>query len=105
MAKETVVCTYRARAEDEDAFRELLGRHWRTLHDLGFVTDDKSLVLRQTDEPTYLEIFTWVEGGFDRAHQHPEVLRIWEPMEPLLEDRDGRPRWEFPHFLPVELEG
>jgi hypothetical protein len=24
-------------------------------------------------------------------------------MEPLLEDRGGRPRWEFPHFELVSL--
>jgi hypothetical protein len=104
MAKETVVCTYRARADVEQQFVELLRRHWDTLHDLGFVTDEKSLVLRQVDEPTYVEIFTWVEGGFARAHEHPDVLAIWEPMDPLLEDRDGRPRWEFPHYQPVQLD-
>jgi hypothetical protein len=104
MAKETVVCTYRVREDLEPQFVELLRRHWSTLHSLGFVTDEKSFVLRQVDEPTYVEIFTWVEGGFERAHEHPDVLAIWEPMDPLLEDRDGRPRWEFPHYQPVQLE-
>jgi hypothetical protein len=37
----------------------------------------------------------------DLAHEHPDVLMIWEAMDPLLEDRDGRPKWEFPHFLRV----
>jgi hypothetical protein len=104
MAKETVICTYRVRAEAEPAFVELLGRHWRTLHELGFVTDEESMVFRSADEGlTYVEIFSWVEGGFSQAHEHPGVLAIWEPMEPLLEERDGRPRWEFPHFTPVSL--
>jgi hypothetical protein len=103
MAKETVICTYRARADAEDEFVVLLRRHWRTLHDLGFVTDDPPLVFRALGEPTYVEIFTWVEGGFGQAHEHPDVLAIWEPMEPLLEERDGRPRWEFPHYRPVDL--
>jgi hypothetical protein len=26
------------------------------------------------------------------------VLTLWERMDPLLEDRDGRPKWEFPHY-------
>jgi hypothetical protein len=104
MASETVVCTYRVLVEREPQFVELLRRHWVTLHDLGFVTDEQSLVLRQLEEPTYVEIFTWVDGGFDRAHEHPDVLAIWEPMEPLLEDRDGRSRWEFLHYQPVQLE-
>src|ERR1700722_9184795 len=104
MAKETVICTYRVRAEAERAFVELLGRHWRTLHELGFVTDEETMVFRSADEGlTYVEIFSWVEGGFSQAHEHPGVLAIWEPMEPLLEERDGRPRWEFPHFTPVSL--
>ena len=102
MAKETVICTYRVRPDAEDRFADLLRRHWHTLHDLGFVTDDESLVFRGTDGGlTYVEIFTWVEGGFERAHEHPDVLAIWEPMEPLLEERDGLPRWDFPHYQRV----
>jgi hypothetical protein len=104
MAKETVICTYRVRAECEERFLGLLKRHWSALHELGFVTDKKSLVFRGTDGGlTYVEVFTWVEGGFGQAHEHPAVLAIWEPMDPLLEDRDGLPRWEFPHFEPVSL--
>ena len=105
MAKETVICTYRVRGACEESFLALLGRHWRTLHELGFVTDEPPLTFRGTDGGlTYVELFSWVEGGFGQAHEHPDVLAIWEPMEPLLEERDGRPRWEFPHFEPVSLE-
>jgi hypothetical protein len=103
MAKETVICTYRVRSDAEAAFRELLAEHWTTLRELGFVTEERSVVLRDVEEPTYVEIFTWVDGGFGRAHEHPDVLELWERMDPLLEERDGRPKWEFPHFLPQEL--
>lgn len=104
MANETVICTYRVRPDVEEEFRELLTRHWATLHELGLVTDEESLVFRSVDAPpTYVEVFTWVEGGFDRAHVHPDVLAIWEPMDPLLEERDGLPKWEFPHFEQVGL--
>jgi hypothetical protein len=103
MAKETVICTYRVRGGAEDQFVDLLRRHWSTLHELEFVTGDRPTVLRGVDDPTYVEIFTWVEGGFALAHEHPEVLAIWERMEPLLEDRDGRPKWEFPHYLPQPI--
>jgi hypothetical protein len=58
MAKETVICTYRVRADAEDQFRELLGRHWSLLRELGFVTEERSVVLRDVDETTYVEIFT-----------------------------------------------
>jgi hypothetical protein len=104
MAKETVICTYRVRADAEEPFRKLLGRHWRTLRELGFVTEQESVVFRSIEGGvTYVEIFTWVEGGFEQAHEHPDVLAIWERMDPLLEERDGRPKWEFPHFEPVSL--
>ena len=99
MAKETVICTYRVREDDEGRFRDVLGRHWRTLHGLGFVADEQSLVFRGTEGGlTYVEIFTWVEGGFGRAHEHPDVLSLWEAMDPPLEERGGLPKWEFPHF-------
>ena len=104
MANETVICTYRVRPEAEEAFTALLKRHWETLHDLGFVTEERALVFRHLGEPTYVEIFTWVEGGFDNAHEHPRVVEIWEPMEPLLESREGQPKWEFPHYSPVALD-
>jgi hypothetical protein len=103
MANETVICTYQARPDAEDQFRELLSRHWTTLHELGFVTDESPVVLRRLDEPTYVEIFTWMDGGFARAHDHPDVLAIWEPMEPLLEERNNRPKWEFPHYRSAGL--
>jgi hypothetical protein len=104
MANQTVICTYRVRADAEGAFTELLTRHWRTLRDLGFVTGEPSVIYRELDDKaTYVEIFTWVEGGFEQAHEHPAVLAIWEPMDPLLEERDGRPKWEFPHYERVAL--
>ena len=104
MAKETVICTYRVRPDAEDAFLDVLRRHWHTLSELGFVTDEPAVAYRElSGPPTYVEIFTWVEGGFDQAHEHPAVLAIWERMDPLLEDRDGQPKWQFPHYLPVAL--
>jgi hypothetical protein len=99
-----VICTYRVRPETEARFVDLLSGHWRTLRELDFVTDEESLVFRGRDGGlTYVEVFTWVEGGFDQAHDHPDVVAIWEAMEPLLEDRDGLPRWEFPHYERVAL--
>ena len=106
MAKETVLATYRVRAEEEERFTELLATHWDTLRRLELVTDERAAVYRSVDEPpTYVEIFTWVEGGFDKAHDHPDVLTVWEAMGGLLEPRDGQLMWEFPHFLPVAIGG
>jgi hypothetical protein len=104
VANETVICTYRVRRDQEFRFLDLLGRHWHTLHDLSFVTDEESLVFRGVNDGlTYVEIFTWAEGGAGQVHDHPDVLAIWEAMDPLLEERDGQPQWEFPHFERVSL--
>jgi hypothetical protein len=104
MAKQTVICTYRVRPDAEADFLELLGRHGGTLRELGFVTDGPSVIYRElADRPAYVEIFTWVEGGYEHAREHPSILAIWGAMDPLLEDRDGRPKWEFPHYERVTL--
>jgi len=104
MHNETVIGTFRVRADAEAEFTELLGRHWRTLHELGFVTDEPSAIFRSTDGGlTYVEIFTWAEGGYEQAREHPAVLAIWGPMDALLEDRGGQPKWEFPHYQRVSL--
>ena len=105
MTNQTVICTYRVRPGAEDEFRALLARHWPTLRELGFVTGAESVVYRElADLPTYVEIFTWAEGGYEQAREHPAVLAIWAPMDPLLEARDGREKWEFPHYEPVRLD-
>lgn len=105
MANETVICTYRVKASDEERFTQLLARHWATLDALELVAGDRAMVFRSVDAaaPTYVEIFTWVEGGFEQAHEHPDVLAIWEAMDPLLEEREGRPKWEFPHYEQVSV--
>lgn len=104
MANQIVICSYRVKPEAEPEFLALLTRHWPTLHDLGFVTGEPSVIYRELDErPTYVEIFTWAEGGYEQAREHPAVLAIWAPMDPLLEERDGREKWEFPHYERVSL--
>ena len=104
MTQQTVICTFRVRADAEAEFTELLGRHWPTLHDLGFVTDEPAAIYRELDaQPTYVEIFTWAGGGYEQAREHPAVLAIWGPMDRMLEDRDGQVKWEFPHYERVTL--
>jgi hypothetical protein len=103
----TVICQYRVRSSREGEFLALLRRHWPTLHGLGVVTDEPARAFRGVDEkgrPFFVEIFSWKnEGAFGRAHEHPEVLAIWEPMDGLCEGRDGRPNMEFPHVQPIAL--
>ena len=101
MAVETVLARYHFKADREAELRSLLKRHWKTLHNLGFTTDTKPVIYRGTeqrgDEGFYLEIFEWKDGAFEKAHTHPEVVALWEPMEACCT------RTEFPHAEPARL--
>jgi hypothetical protein len=103
----TVICHYRVRVGQEKAFEALLERHWPALRRLGLATDEPSRVYRGADEqgrPLFFEIFHWVsETAAEKAHSHPEIAAIWEPMDGLCESRDGRPNMEFPHVEAVRF--
>jgi hypothetical protein len=104
-----VVCLYRVRRGHEDEFIELLKRHWPTLRALDLATDAQPQYLRgfeQDGEPIFVEIFSWKTAEGPRvAHEHPDVMAIWEPMDKLTEHRSGRPNMEFPHFQRLSLLG
>jgi hypothetical protein len=86
--RETCIWTYWVRPDAEDDFVRLLAQHWPTLNRLGFVTDDPPIVFRSAeDPPVYVEIMTWEVEGMRPAHDHPDVIPIWERFKPLVEDR------------------
>ena len=97
----TVICHYRVAPGNEERFERLLRDHWPTLHRLGLVTDQPARHYRGQEQdngqPIYFEIFDWLDAAVDRAHEHPEVMAIWEPMDTLCEARNGKPNMEFPH--------
>lgn len=98
-----VICHYRVARGNEHAFEKLLDKHWPTLHQLGLVTNDVPQQFKGEEQdngdPIYFEIFEWLEDAVDRAHEHPEVMAIWEPMDQLCESRAGKPNMEFPHVV------
>jgi hypothetical protein len=104
---ETVLCHYYVRAGEEAAFTKLLAAHWPTLDQLGLVTDEPSICyqgLDQSGQPLFVEIFHWKNGAAaQQAHEHPEVMMIWEPMDTLCESRAGRSNMEFPHVERLSL--
>lgn len=97
----TVICHYRVAKGNERKFESLLRKHWPTLHELGLVTNEPSRQFKGEEQdngqPIYFEIFDWLDGAVDRAHEHPEVMAIWEPMDKLCEARGSKPNMEFPH--------
>lgn len=105
----TVICLYRVASGRETEFTRLLERHWPTLHELDLVTDRPPQHYRGAEQgggPLFVEIFDWKSEDAARlAHEHPEVMAIWEPMDKLTEKRSGRPNMEFPHVQPLSLRG
>lgn len=105
---ETVVAIYRVQAGREEEFTKLLEKHHPTLRRAGLVTETKPVVYRGLEkrmtEPIFFEIFTWVDGkAADTAHNSPEVMKIWEAMGALVEEREGKPKFEFPHVERIEV--
>jgi hypothetical protein len=98
---ETVICHYRVIPGNEAQFETLLGEHWPTLQRLGLVADQAPQHYKGAEQdngqPIYFEIFEWLDGAAERAHEHPEVMAIWEPMDKLCESRGDKPNMEFPH--------
>lgn len=106
-APTTVICLYRVSPGQEARFTRLLERHWPALHALDLVTDDPPQHYRGVEQdggPLFVEIFNWKsEEASALAHEHPEVMAIWEPMDKLTEQRNGRPNMEFPHVRPLAV--
>lgn len=104
---ETVMCIYRVKPGQEEEFLKLVRRHWPKLRELGMVTDTPSMVYRGLDtkgRPFFVEIFEWMSGAVPaKAHEHPEVMAIWEPMDAMCESREGLPNMEFPQIERVDL--
>ena len=105
---QTVIAIYRVRADKEDEFLGLLRKHHPSLHKLGLVTDDKPVVYRGMEDegggPIVFEIFSWKDAEApNTAHQLPEVMKIWEALGTMVEERGGRPKFEFPHVSRLDL--
>ncbi|MFG0318322.1 MAG: hypothetical protein ACF8XB_13685 [Planctomycetota bacterium JB042] len=105
MTPTTVLCLYRVREGEVDAFASLLATHWPTLHSAGLVTDDPARCWRSADRegrPVMVERFTWKDASMAaRAHERPDVLAVWEPMGALCEDRPGASSMEFLDLEPI----
>lgn len=106
MSNAIALCTYRVKDNHENEFVGLLRKHAPTLHRLGLLTGEPSLLFRGKDESGksfFVEILHWKStDGHRVAEQMPEVLAIWEKMGQLVESRLGRPAMEFPHVERIE---
>ena len=87
----TMLVSYFPKAGKEKELLALVEKHWPTLDRLGLVTKTAARVWRATDirakKSYFVEMFEWKdEKSSGIAHQTPEVMAIWEPMGPILEN-------------------
>jgi hypothetical protein len=107
MHAEVVFALYRPHSGKDGDLRALIAKHVPTLRRLEVITDRPPVLVKSLDG-TYVEIFEWRSAESARkAHEHPEVVSIWEAMAqiadfPALENlKEAKGR--FQHFEPVNL--
>ena len=107
MSSQIVIAMYKPHEGKDAGLRALISEHIPTLERLELITDRPALLL-QARNGTYLEIFEWRVSASSRAHEHPEVARIWEAMELVADFVSllslGEANRRFPHFSLVSLE-
>ena len=87
----TNIVTYVPKPGKEAELLALVKKHEPALRKVGLVTSEpfqlwKAFDIRKQRE-LYIEHFVWKDGhASDVAHQTPEVMAIWEPMGPVLEE-------------------
>lgn len=85
------IVTYVPKAGKEAELLALVKRHEPALRQVGLVTAEPFKVWRAFDirkqRVSFIEQFQWKDGrASDVAHQTPEVMAVWEPMGPVLEE-------------------
>jgi hypothetical protein len=87
----TNIVTYVPKKGKEAELLELVKKHEPALRKVGLVTSEpfrlwKAYDIRKQREQ-FIEYFVWKDGAAsDIAHQTPEIMAVWEPMGPVLEE-------------------
>lgn len=87
----TNIVTYVPKKGKEAELLALVRQHESALRKVGLVTVEPFKVWRAFDirkgRVSFIEYFQWKDGrSSDVAHQTPEVMAVWEPMGPVLEE-------------------
>jgi quinol monooxygenase YgiN len=85
------IVTYVPKAGKEAELLALVKKHEPALRKVGLVTAEPFKVWKAFDvrkqRVVFIESFQWKDGNAsDTAHQTPEVMAVWEPMGPVLEE-------------------
>ena len=83
--------TYRPKSGKTEELLGLVLKHGPALQSTGLIVDGPPVIHRATNKRTgdvfFIETFSWRdEDAPNLAHQMPEVMAVWEPMTPLLDN-------------------
>jgi hypothetical protein len=101
-----VIVAYKPKPGKEADLLQLTREHVPLLRAEGLATDHP-VTACQAKDGTIVEVFEWAEGGIERAHKNPVVLKLWEryaaacdivPLSSLPEASNM-----FASFTPLEL--
>jgi hypothetical protein len=81
---------YRVKKGKEAEFLPLIKGHAPALKKSGLITSDgvKAWSAKNIRDGSfcYAELFSWKDrDGGEVAHQSPDIMKVWEPMTPLLD--------------------
>lgn len=80
-----VIVGYKPFQGKEEELKELSKSHWKTLHDLGLVTDRRPVVM-QAENGAIIEVFGWKSKmAMEEAHSNPDVLKMWSKYSKVCE--------------------
>jgi hypothetical protein len=99
---ETVMVTLHAKPGAEAELQRVLARHWTTAHDMKLVADAPHVTIRGAedgDKTYFVDIFTWRDAAIPDSAP-PEIRKLWDDMNRLVEARGSRPPLE---FVPVSV--
>jgi len=87
----TNIVSYIPKPGKEAELLALVKKHEPALRKVGLVTSEPFRVWKAYDirkqRELFIEQFVWKNGAAsDVAHQTPEVMAVWEPMGPVLEE-------------------
>jgi hypothetical protein len=85
------IVTYVPKQGKEEELLALVKKHEPALRKVGLASPEPFRVWKAYDirkqRVAFIEFFQWKDGtSSDVAHQTPEVMAVWEPMGPILEE-------------------
>lgn len=70
------IVAYKPKPGKDSELMALTREHVPYLRSLGFATNRPHVIATASDG-TVIEVFEWVEGALEKAHQHAGVQQLW----------------------------